>query len=69
MILYGILYYNLDMCKSYYNSPIGVLEIICEKDTLISLKLVKNIEKTEKETASIKTIKSQLKAYFLSLSL
>lgn len=65
MTLYGILYYNLNMCKSYYNSPIGILEIICEKDTLISLKLVKNIEKTEKETALIKTIKFQLNEYFL----
>ncbi len=60
-----ILYYNHDMYKSHYNSPVGILEIICEKDTLISLKLVKNIEKTEKETAFIKTIKSQLKEYFL----
>lgn len=53
------------MCKSYYNSPVGILEIICEKDALISLKLVKNIEKTEQETAFIKTIKSQLKEYLL----
>ena len=32
------------MNKSFYNSPFGILEIICEKDALISLKPVKNAE-------------------------
>ncbi len=32
------------MNKSFYNSSIGILEIICEKDALISLKPVKNVE-------------------------
>lgn len=52
------------MEKSYYLSPIGVLEIICEKDVLISLKLVKNTDKSDSETALIKEIKTQLDEYF-----
>lgn len=52
------------MEKSYYKSPIGVLEIICEKDALISLKLVENIDKSDSETALIKEIKTQLYEYF-----
>ena len=52
------------MEKSYYKSPIGFLEIICEKDTLISLKLVKNADKTDCETKLIKEIKTQLDEYF-----
>ena len=54
------------MEKSYYKSPIGVLEIICEKDALISLKLVKNTYKSDSETALINEIKTQLDEYFLS---
>ena len=53
------------MEKSYYKSPIGVLEIICEKDALISLKLVKNAYKSDTETVLIKEIKTQLYEYFL----
>jgi methylated-DNA-[protein]-cysteine S-methyltransferase len=53
------------MEKSYYKSPIGILEIICENNELISLKLVNKIENTEKETDFIKNIKSQLNEYFL----
>lgn len=52
------------MEKSYYKSPIGVLEIICEKNSLISLKLVKNTDKADRETALIKEIKIQLGEYF-----
>ncbi len=52
------------MEKSYYKSPIGVLEIICEKNSLISLKLVKNTNKADSETALIKEIKIQLGEYF-----
>lgn len=52
------------MEKSYYKSPIGVLEIICEKNSLISLKLVKNTDKADSETALIKEIKIQLGEYF-----
>lgn len=52
------------MEKSYYKSPIGVLEIICEKDALISLKLVENVDKSDSETALIKEIKTQLYEYF-----
>lgn len=54
------------MEKSYYKSPIGVLEIICEKDALISLKLVENTDKSDNKTALIKDIKTQLNEYFLS---
>ena len=52
------------MEKSYYKSPIGVIEIICEKDALISLKLVENVDKSDSETALIKEIKTQLYEYF-----
>ena len=47
------------MEKSYYKSPIGVLELICENDYLISLKLVENESKSDNETNLIKTIKIQ----------
>lgn len=52
------------MEKSYYKSPIGVLELICENDYLISLKLVENESKSDNETNLIKTIKVQLDEYF-----
>ena len=47
------------MKKSYYKSPIGILEIICENDALISLKLVKNAHKSSNETILIKEIRRQ----------
>ena len=53
------------MEKSYYKSPIGILEIICENNKLISLKLVNCCEKTSVETDFIKDIKKQLDEYFL----
>ncbi len=53
------------MDKSFYNSPFGILEIICEKDTLISLKLAQNTENFCTDTTFIKTVKSQLDEYFL----
>ena len=52
------------MEKSYYKSPIGILEIICENNKLISLKLVNCCEKTSVETDFIKDIKKQLDEYF-----
>ena len=52
------------MKKSYYKSPIGILEIICENDALISLKLVKNAHKSSNETILIKEIRRQLFEYF-----
>ena len=52
------------MRKSYYKSPIGILEIICENNKLISLKLVNCCEKTSVETDFIKDIKKQLDEYF-----
>ena len=52
------------MEKSYYKSPIGILEIICENEYLTSLKLVQQAGKTNKETTLIKTIKTQLGEYF-----
>lgn len=48
----------------YYKSPIGILEITCEKETLFSLKLVKKANKSDSETALIKEIKTQLNEYF-----
>ena len=52
------------MEKAYYKSPIGILEIICEDDALISLKLVKNANKLKGETKLILEIKAQLDEYF-----
>ena len=52
------------MEKSYYKSPIGILEIICESDKLVSLKLVEYCEKSDVETGFIKDIKFQLDEYF-----
>ena len=53
------------MEKSYYKSPIGILEIICENNKLVSLKLVDCYEKSSVETDFIKDIKYQLDEYFL----
>ena len=52
------------MEKSYYKSPIGVLEIICKNNELISLKLIDNIGKTSIDSDFIKNIKFQLNEYF-----
>ena len=52
------------MEKSYYESSIGILEIICENNKLVSLKLVDCCEKTTVETNFIKDIKNQLDEYF-----
>jgi len=48
----------------FYKSPIGFLEIICQNDELISLKLVKNIGKSCVDTNIIKNIRLQLDEYF-----
>ena len=52
------------MKKSYYKSPIGSLEIICNNNNLVSLKLVDCCGKTTVETNIIKDIKKQLDEYF-----
>ena len=52
------------MKKYYYKSPIGILEIICSDEALISLKLVQNKEKSDKETALADKIRTQLDEYF-----
>ena len=52
------------MEKSYYKSPIGILEIICDNGKLVSLKLVDYCEKSNVETDFIKDIKKQLDEYF-----
>ena len=52
------------MEKSYYKSTIGILEIICENNKLVSLKLVEYCEKSDVETDFIKDIKFQLDEYF-----
>ena len=53
------------MQKSYFKSPIGLLEIICKNNKLISLKLTEKQEKSTIETDFIYSIKSQLDEYFL----
>ena len=52
------------MEKFYYRSLIGIMEIICENNELISLKLVNEIKISDKETDFIKNIKSELDEYF-----
>ena len=52
------------MEKYYYKSPIGILEIICEKDYLVSLKLVAQIGQSGKETPFVRRIMTQLEEYF-----
>ena len=52
------------MEKSYFKSLIGIIEIICENNMLVSLKLTDKIEKRNKETDFTKDIKIQLNEYF-----
>ena len=52
------------MEKSYYNSPIGILEIICENNQLISLKPTDSKIIPDNETDFIKDVKTQLDEYF-----
>ena len=52
------------MEKSYYKSPVGILEIICENDALVFLKLVDEIKNDSVETSFIKNVKLQLDEYF-----
>jgi methylated-DNA-[protein]-cysteine S-methyltransferase len=52
------------MNKSYLNSPIGILEIICENGSLMSLKLVEKNGESDFETPCIINIKKQLSEYF-----
>ena len=52
------------MEKFYYKSPVGVLEIICENDYLVSLKLVDIPGKSDTETSLSIRIKTQLDEYF-----
>ena len=52
------------MEKSYYKSPIGNLEIICENNKLISLKIFANYGIENQDTDFIKNIKYQLDEYF-----
>lgn len=52
------------MEKSYFNSPIGILEIVCENNELISLKLADKSENMVCKSDFIKNVKSQLDEYF-----
>ena len=52
------------MDKSYYKSPIGMLEIVCEGDALTLLKKVEKIIEPHNETPLITKIKTQLSEYF-----
>ena len=53
------------MKKYYYNSPIGILEIICSENTLYSLKITDELDVSDEETNFSKNIKIQLDEYFL----
>lgn len=52
------------MEKSYYYSPIGILEIICKNNELVSLKTSDNSLENNIDTDYIKKIKFQLNEYF-----
>ena len=52
------------MEKSYYKSPIGILEITCKINELVSLKIVKTTTNNGIDTAFIEEIKLQLDEYF-----
>lgn len=52
------------MGKSYFKSPIGILEIISEKEALVSLKLVEKTEVFKKKNDFIENVENQLTEYF-----
>ena len=52
------------MEKSYYKSPIEILEIVCEDNKLITLKISKDKQSENNDSDLIKNIKSQLDEYF-----
>jgi len=52
------------MGNSYYKSPVGDLEIICENNELVSLKIVETVANNGVDTNFIKRIKLQLDEYF-----
>ena len=52
------------MEKSYYKSPIGVLEIVCENNQPVSLTISNDRHAASAETEFIKNIKMQLDEYF-----
>ena len=53
------------MKKYYYNSPIGILEIIYSENTLYSLKITDELDVSDEKTNFSKNIKIQLDEYFL----
>ena len=52
------------MEKSLYRSPIGIIEIVCDKGALVSLKLADRVGISKKDTTFISGIKHQLDEYF-----
>ena len=52
------------MEKSYYEAPIGVLEIVCRGNELIFLKMAEEPWEVCSETAFMKSVKRQLSEYF-----
>jgi len=55
---------RINIEKSYYKSPIGILEIVCENNELVYLKLVDKTENSFIENDFINSIKFQLDKYF-----
>ena len=53
------------MEKCYFKSSIGILEIVCKNDALVSLRLVESFAVSGVETDFIKNVKKQLGEYFL----
>ena len=51
--------------KSYFKSPIGILEITYQNNALISLKSVNKIDSSSDDSDFIKNVKTQLDEYFI----
>lgn len=52
------------MEKSYYKSPVGNLEIVCQNDELVLLRLIAEQKNSDAESEFMREIKTQLEAYF-----
>ena len=52
------------MERDYYDSPVGILEIVCKNNELIALRPVSVITSLKSENSYTKFVKSQLAEYF-----
>ena len=56
--------YCNNMEKFYYKSPVGILEITCKNNSLVSLKRAEKAKKSDKESVFSKEVQTQLEEYF-----